>query len=74
MWFDLFFVLLFFFVCLFVCCFFLFSVSVKEVIAVYSFLILFYVSFFGEKNRTDKDKLPIAVRKEKHNTRTHGLP
>ena len=31
------------------------------------------VSFFGEKNRTDKDKLPITVRKEKHNTWTHGL-
>ena len=39
----------------------------------FSFLILLYVSFFGEKNRTDKDKLPIAVRKEKNNTGTHGL-
>ena len=39
----------------------------------FSFLILLYVSFFGEKNRTDKDKLPIAVRKEKHNTWTHRL-
>ena len=39
----------------------------------FSFLILLYVSFFGKKNRTDKDKLPFAVRKEKHNTGTHGL-
>ena len=26
------------------------------------------VNSLGEKNRTDKDKLPIAVRKDKHNT------
>ena len=31
------------------------------------------VNSLGEKNRTDKDKLPIAVRKDKHNTWTHGL-
>ena len=51
----------------------------KELSAVNSFilscyfLILFYISFFGEKNRTDKDKLPIDVRKDKHNAWTHGL-
>ena len=54
---------------------FLFSVSVKELIAVgrSCHLVSLFVSFFGEKNRTDEDKLPIAVRKEKHNTWTHGL-
>ena len=31
------------------------------------------MSFFGEKNRTGKDKLPIAFRKDQHNTWTHGL-
>ena len=52
----------------------------KELSAVNSFILSCYlvslfcsVSFFGEKNRTDKDKLPIDVRKDKHNTWTHGL-
>ena len=77
LWFWFLFVLILF-VCLFVCCCFCFLFLLKNSLLLivylsFRFLILFYVSFFGEKNRTDKDKLPIAVRKEKHNTWTHGL-
>ena len=68
----------FVFVWLFVCCCFCFLFLLKNsfLLIVYlscGFLILFYVSFFVKKNPTDKDTLPIAVRKEKHNTWTHRL-
>ena len=63
-----------FFFCLVICMLmFLFLFLLKNSLLLivqlsFSFLVLFYVSFFGEKNRTDKDKLPIDVRKEKHIT------